>query len=120
MIDSLLQDITIYSRDGKQRYNVRASVRNTEYLNRNTTGLENADNILIRIFDVDGYAKTWFVDKEYIIVLMKVTDTIQSATLTELRKKYGKENVIEVSSVDKHIYDLSIIKPLNHIKIGGR
>lgn len=118
MIDGLLQDITIYS--GKNRYNLRASVRNTEYLNRNRTGLMSADNALIRVFDIEGYKSTWDVKKGDIIVLKGVEDSINKAPLTELRKKYGKENVVEVSSIDEYIFDLADNKEIQHIKIGGR
>lgn len=120
MIDELLQDITIYSKDGANRYNLRASVRNTEYLNRNERGLSDTDNVLIRVFDIKGYKTSWTVEKGFVIVLNNVSDSVTTSPLTELRKKYGKENVVEVSDIAENIYSLPILKPINHIKIGGR
>ena len=121
MIDNLLQDITIYQKETPfTRYNVRASVRNTSILNRNKTGLMTADNALIRVFDVEGYNNTWRCKKGDIVVLKAVSDAIEKAPLTELKNKYGKEYVIEVSSVDEFIFDNPDIKTINHIKIGGR
>jgi len=119
MRDDLLQDITIYH-NKTERYNVRASVRNTSILNRNRTGSSLTDNALIRVFDVDGYDTTWKCQKGDVIVFMNVSDSITNAPLTEMRNKYGKDNVIEVYSVDKFIFDAPETKELNHIKIGGR
>ena len=61
-MDDLLQDITIYHKDGTQyvRYNKIASVRNTSYLNRNKTGTQTTDNALIRVFDTNLYFRNWF------------------------------------------------------------
>lgn len=121
MIDNLLQDITIYRKETPfTRYNIRASVRNTSILNRNTTGLDKADTALIRVFDVDGYNTTWTCKKGDVVVLQAVTDAIEKAPTTELKNKYGKEKVIEVASIDEFIFDNPDIRVINHVKIGGR
>lgn len=121
MIEELLQDITIYHKDKTWvRYNVQASVRYTSYLNRNKTGVNTTDNVLIRIFDVNGYDSKWKCEKGDIIVLNKVSDKIIKAPLTEMREKYGKTFVVEVSSVEPFIFKADEVKELNHIKIGGR
>lgn len=122
MINELLQDITIYhkEKDSWNRYNIRASVRYTSYLNRNKTGVNTTDNILIRVFNVDGYNSTWKCEKGDIIVLNKVSDKITKAPLTEMREKYGKTFVVEVASVEPFIFDAIEVKELNHVKIGGR
>lgn len=120
-MDGLLRDITIYHKDSTWvRYNIKASVRCTSYRNRNTTGVDTTDNALIRVFDVDGYKTTWKCQKGDIIVLNNVTDSITKAPLTEMRAKYGKEVVLEVSSIDEFIFDDVDLKELNHVKIGGR
>ena len=95
-MDNLLQDITIYHKDGTQyvRYNKIASVRNTSYLNRNKTGVQTTDNALIRVFDTKGYNNTWKCQKGDIIVSKKVLDDIIKAPLTELREKYGKDYAV--------------------------
>lgn len=122
MIDELLQDITIYHKNNTKwdRYNIRASVRYTSYLNRNKTGVNTTDNVLIRVFDVIEYNSTWKCEKGDIIVLSKVSDKIIKAPLTEMREKYGKSFVVEVSSIEPFIFEADDIKELNHIKIGGR
>ena len=55
MFNDLLQDITIYHKEGNkyERYNKEASLRNTSYLNRNKTGVSNTDTALIRISDIE-------------------------------------------------------------------
>jgi hypothetical protein len=118
----LLQDITIYHKVDNNwiRYNIKASVRNTSYLNRNRTGTNTSDNALIRIFNIEGYKNTWNCEKGDIIYSDKTEYDIVKAPLTELREKYGKSDVYEVSSVEKSIFDDEDIKELNHIKIGGR
>jgi hypothetical protein len=120
--EGLLQDITIYHKADNSwvRYNLKASVRNTSYLNRNKTGVSTSDNALIRVFDVDGYKTTWDVEKGDVILDIKSEYDIVKAPLTELREKYGKSSVYEVSSIDKFIFEDEDIKELNHIKIGGR
>lgn len=122
MFDDLLQDITIYHKESGlfERYNLVGSVRNTSYLNRNKTGIQNTDTCLIRIFDIAGFNNTWKVSKGDIVVLKKVLDKIVEAPLTELRQKYGKEYVCEISSIDIFNFDNSDIKILNHVKLGAR
>ena len=121
-MNDLMQDITIFHKeDGKfVRYNKKASVRNTSYRNHNNTGVQTTDSAIIRVFDVKGYNTTWKCKKGDTIVAMAVNDDITQAPLTEMRKKYGKENVYEVSSVDKFIFDNIDLKSINHIKFGGR
>lgn len=116
-----LQDITIYHKDGANwiNYKLKASFRNTSYLNRNTTGVNTTDNALIRVFDVEGYNFTWHIKKGDVIVNMAVSDSIENAPLTELRKKYGDENVYQVTSIAKFIFEDSNLKEINHIKIGA-
>lgn len=122
MFDDLLQDITIFHKEESKyvRYNKKASVRNTSYLNRNKTGVQTTDNALIRVFDASGYDDTWKCQKGDVIVALNVSGKIQNAPLTEMRKKYGKDNVYEVSSIDKFIFENIDTKPLNHIKIGAK
>ena len=121
-MDELLEEITIYHKENGNwiRYNEIASVRNTSYLNRNRTGTTSTDNVLIRNFNVDGYNSSWKCDKGDVIYSGNSDYSIIKAPLTELRELYGKENVFEVSSVEKFIFDDLDIKELNHIKIGGR
>lgn len=121
-MDDLLQDITIYHKDGTQyvRYNKIASVRNTSYLNRNKTGTQTTDSVLIRVFDAKEYNNTWKCQKGDIIVSKKVSDDIIKAPLTELREKYGKDYVYEVSSIDIFDFKDNDLLELNHIKIGAR
>ena len=118
----LCQKITIYHKtdEGFERYVVDASVRNTSYKNRNTTGVQTTDNALIRIFDVDKYNKSFRIEKGDTIYSGESTYEIIKAPLTELRNLYGKEKVFEVSSVEEFIFDEPKIKELNHIKIGAR
>ena len=122
MIDEILQDITIYHKEENKyiRYPKLASLRNTSYLNRNKTGLQTTDNALIRIFDTKGYNNTWKCEKGDIIVSKKVKDDIEKAPLTELQKKYGKDYVYEVSSIDVFDFKDDDLLELNHIKIGAR
>lgn len=121
MDESLLEDITIYHKiqNGWDRYNVKASVRDTSIRNRTNTGKTDNDNALIRIFDVDGYRSSYNVAKDDVIVRGIVNNSITSAPLTELRAIYGKENVYLVRSIDKYIFDDEITKELQHIKIGA-
>lgn len=122
-MDDVLQSITIYHKnnDKYDRYNINdiVSVRNTSIQNRNKTGISNVDSALIRIFDVDGYNNTYFVDKNDVIVSKEVNDVIESSPLIALRKKYGDDVVYQVKSVDKFIFKDSTIKELQHIKIGA-
>lgn len=120
--DKLLQAITIYHKENNTftKYDVKASIRNTAYLNRNTTGTDKTDNALIRIFDVDGYNNTYKIAEGDVIYCGTTEYNIIKAPLTELRNLYGKEKVYEVSSIAEFIFDEPDIKPLNHIKIGAR
>lgn len=122
MIDEILQDITIYHKEENKyiRYPKLASLRNTSYLNRNKTGLQTTDSAIIRVFDTKGYNNTWKCQKGDIIVSKKVKDDIEKAPLTELQKKYGKDYVYEVSSIDVFDFKDNDLLELNHIKIGAR
>lgn len=119
--EELLQEITIYHKEKNSyvRYNKTASLRNTSIYNRNKNGIETSDNGLIRVFDTLGYNSTWKCEKGDIIVAMGVSDDVK-APLTELRKKYGKQFVYEVSSIDIFDFKDDRVKELNHIKIGIR
>ena len=121
-MDDLLQDIPIYHKEGTQyvRYNKTASVTNTSSLTRTTKGTQTTDNALIRVFDTNGYNNTWECQKGDIIVSKKVLDDIIKAPLTELREKYGKDYVYEVSSIDIFDFKDNDLLELNHIKIGAR
>lgn len=105
-MEEFLQEITIYHKtdDGWNRYNLdNASVRNTSAQYRNVTGTTNVDNALIRIFDVQGYNKDYFISKGDVIVNMNVTDEIISAPMTELRKNMVKKIVIKFQALT-HIF----------------
>lgn len=110
------QEITIYHKNSNNytRYNVIASVRNTSIINRTNTGVTNVDNAVIRIFEEDK--QTYEISKEDVIVNCHVEDTIQVAPLTELQKKYGKDNVYSVVSIDKFLLG----EVLDHVKIGAK
>ena len=118
----LLQDITIYHKNNQSwdRYNLsKVSVRDTSIRNRDTTGVTDVNNATIRILDIDGYNNIYFVNKDDVIVTLKVDDEIKLAPLTELKSKYGKDNVYQVSSIDKFIFKDSDLKDLQHIKLGA-
>lgn len=119
---NLLQNVTIYHKENNNwvRYNKKASVRNTSYLNRNTTGTQTSDNALIRFFDIEEYNITYKIQKGDIIYSGATEYEIIKAPLTELRELYGKEKVFEVSSVEEFIFDDLDLKEINHIKVGGR
>lgn len=122
-MEEFLQEITIYHKtdDGWNIYNLdNVSVRNTSAQYRNVTGTTNVDNALIRIFDVQGYNKDYFISKGDVIVNMNVTDEIISAPMTELRKKYGEENCYQVSSIDTYIFKDEATSEIQHIKVGAR
>ena len=121
--DFPMQKITIYHKriENKvttyERYVLDASYRNTSIQNRNKTGVSNSDNALIRIFDIKGYNNTWYIEKDDVIVNKEVTDTIEGTTpITQLSKKYGRDNIHEVVSIDKFIFG----EELDHIKIGAK
>lgn len=121
-MNELLQEITIYHQnEDKQwvRYYTIASVRNTSIRNRTTTGVNTLDNALIRLFDVDGYNNTYFIKKGDIVVKNRVLDDIVVAPITELRKKYGDDQVYQVKSIDEFIFKDQSIKELQHIKVGA-
>lgn len=121
-LNSLMQKITIYHKEENQykRYVVDASVRNTSYKNRNSTGADTTDNALIRIFNVEEYNNSFKIQKGDTIYSGETNYEIIKAPITELRNLYGKEKVFEVSSVEEFIFDNEDIKELNHIKIGAR
>lgn len=122
-MDNLLQNITIYHKTSVntwERYNIVASVRDTSYLNRNKTGVQTTDKALIRVFNTDGYNNTWKCEKGDIIVKNDVYDQIEKAPITELSKKYGNNNVYEVSSIDVFDFKDQRLRKINHIKIGAR
>lgn len=142
MSDFPMQKITIYHKNKQniyERYEKEASVRNTSMLNHNKNGLSSNDKAIIRIFDVKGYNKsihientssilnypldcflgeTWKIAKGDIIVNGVVKDEIETIPNTELSKKYGKENVFKVNSINVLIYDDKDIEELNHVKLG--
>ena len=119
-MDDLLQDITLYHKtnDGYVIYPLIASYRGTSILNRNTTGVNTTDSILIRIFFKDNNA--FEISKDDVIVNQHIDDTIVDNTipLTQLQSKYGKENVFKVRSIDKFKFDDNDLSELNHIKVG--
>lgn len=121
-MENLLQNITIYHKNSSkwERFNLSGvSVRNTSIRNRDTTGVSNVNRATIRIFDVDGYKNTYFVEKDDVVVALEVDDDVTSAPLTELKAKYGKDNVFQVSSIDKFIFKDQSLKDIQHIKIGA-
>lgn len=122
ILENVCQKITIYHKEDNEfkRYVVDASVRSTSYKNRNNTGVQTTDNVLIRIFDVEEYNKSFKIEKGDTVYSGESTYEIVKAPITELRNLYGKENVYEVSSVEEFIFDEPKIKQLNHIKVGAR
>lgn len=116
------QKITIYHKNNENRwdrYVIEASYRDTSILNHNRNGSNSTGNVLIRIFNVKEYNSKWFVEKDDIIMNKEVTDVIEGNTpLTQLSKKYGKDNVHRVTSIDKFLFDDENLKELNHIKLG--
>lgn len=119
--DFPMQDITIYHKNDENkwdRYVKEASYRNTSILNHNRNGSDSTDNALIRIFDIEGYNSKWFANKGDVIVNKEVEDEIEGSTpLTQLSKKYGKDNVHKITSIDKFLLDDEDLP--NHIKIGA-
>lgn len=121
MSDFPTQKITIYHKNNENkwdRYVIEASYRDTSIINHSRNGFNSSDNVLIRIFDVKEYNSKWLVGKDDIIVNKEVVDEIKSAPLTELSKKYGKDNVHKVTSIDKFLFADEDIEELNHIKLG--
>lgn len=143
MSDFPMQNITIYHQNSQkqyERYEKKASIRNTSMLNHNKNGFDSGDKVTIRVFDVKGYNKsihiqntssvlnrplnsflgeTWKVSQGDIIVNGIVKDEIKTtAPNTELSQKYGKENVFKVNNINILIFDDEDIEELNHIKLG--
>ena len=122
-MDNILTEITIYHNNNGTwvRYNVdKVSFRNTSIRNRNTLGISNVDNALIRIFEIDRYNRDYFISKGDVIVKGNVSDTITSAPLTEMRKKYGEENCYQVISIDIYKFDDDSLKEIQHVKVGAK
>lgn len=122
MSDFPIQKITIYHKNNENkwdRYLIEASYRDTSIINHNKNGSSSTDNVLIRIFNVKEYNSKWFVGKDDIIVNQEVYDVIEGDTpLIQLSKKYGKDNVHKVTSIDKFLFDDEDLEELNHIKLG--
>lgn len=118
MEDFPTQKITIYHKDNNSwtRYVKDASYRDTSILNHNKNGDSSTDNVLIRIFDIDGYNSQWYVNKGDVIINREVNDIIISKPLTELSNQYGTDNVHRVTSIDKFLFNDAELP--NHIKIG--
>jgi hypothetical protein len=118
-MDEFLQDITVYHKNGTEwaRYNLVASLRNTFIKNKDNTGSSNVNSALIRIFDVNGYNNTYYIENGDVIVDRSVSDTVEKAPLTELRAIYGKNSVYSVDTVEKFIFD---DLDLSHIKVGAK
>lgn len=123
MEDFPMQDITIYHKNSENkwdRYVKQASYRDTSILNHNRNGSDSTDNVLIRIFDIEGYNSKWFVNKGDVVVNKEIEDKIEGNTpITQLSEKYGSDNVHKVNSIDKFIFDDEDIEELNHIKVGA-
>lgn len=143
MYDFPKQTITIYHKNEQEvyeRYVKDASFRNTAMLNKDQYGYNGSDKAIIRIFDVKGYNKsihiknttsmlncplnsflgeTWKIQLGDIVVNGIVEDEIETtAPITELSKKYGKENVFKVNNINLLIFDDKDIEELNHVKLG--
>lgn len=143
MSDFPTQNITIYHKNNQnlyERYTKEASIRNTSMLNRDKYGFSENDKLLVRVFDVEGYnnsvkiknnssvlncplnsflGSNWKVQLGDIIVNGTVEDDIKTTTPhTELSKKYGKDNVFKVNSINVLIFNDEDIEEINHIKLG--
>ena len=143
MSDFPTQKITIYHKNKQnkyERYVKEASFRNTSMLKHNKNGFSSSDKVIVRIFDVKGYNKsihiqntssvlnctlnsflgeTWKVSQGDIIVNGAVYDEIETtAPNTELSKKYGKENIFKVNSINILIFNDDDTEESNHIKMG--
>ncbi len=117
------QDITIYHKNSNkeiEKFNVKASVRLTYTINHNRTGSSSVDSALIRVFENDIVNKNMAVAKDDVIVVKKIKDTITNSNepYTELSKKYGKDNVFKVHSVENLVFNDIDIQEVNHIKLG--
>lgn len=121
MSDFPMRQITIYHKSNNSwiRYAKEASYRNNSILNHNKNGSSSTDDVIVRIFDIEGYNLEWFVQEGDYIVNKKVTDEIEGNTpATQLSKLYGKENVHKVTSINNLIFNDSDIAELEHIKVG--
>lgn len=120
MPEGVLQDITLYHKtnNGYVRYPLIASYRGTSILNRNNTGVNTADSILIRIFYKDN--SEFEIAKDDVIVNKLVSNTFLDNTipLTQLQNLYGKENVFKVRSIDIFKFEDADLTELNHVKVG--
>lgn len=112
--------ITIYhkTKEGFERYVKEASVRNTSIRNHNRNGTNSSENVIIRIFDIEEYNKSWLVNKDDVIVNMEVKDVIENEAFSTLKKKYGKENVFSVKEINEMIFEFYDLDDLPHIKLG--
>lgn len=122
MSDFPTRKITIYHKNDSKwtRYVVEASYRNNSILNHNRNGSSSTDDVLIRIFNKEGYNSTWFIQEGDIIVNKEIEDEIECNTPnTQLSNKYGKENVHKVTSINDLIFSDKDIEELDHIKIGA-
>lgn len=120
-MDFPVNEITIYHKKKEKEYelfHVQASVRHNSILNHNRNGANSVENVIIRIFDIEGYNSKWKVEKDDVIVNLNVKDTIDSAVYSELKKKYSTENVFVVKEVNKFIFDDEDLDELSHIKLG--
>ena len=115
-MDLYLKPITIYCKtaNGYKRYNLKASYRNTTTLNKDNYQFNSGDSVIIRIFDKSYKDKINIGD---IVVNKSVNDTITEAPQTELRNKYGQNNVFKVNSKDVFLFD-DKIGDIEHIRLG--
>lgn len=120
MPEGVLQEITLYHKtsDGITRYPLIASYRGTSILNRNKTGVNTTDSILIRIFYKDN--SEFNIAKDDVIVNKLVSNTFLDNTipLTQLQNLYGKDNVFKVRSIDIFNFQDQDLTELNHVKVG--
>ena len=120
MPDGVLQEITLYHKtnNGIVRYPLIASYRGTSILNRNNTGVNTTDSVLIRIFYANN--EEFEIAKDDVIVNKLVSNTFLDNTipLTELQRIHGKDNVFKVRSIDVFKFDDSDLQELNHVKVG--
>lgn len=115
---NLFEDITVFYKVDNvyKRKVVKASIRNTTSTTRSTYGLNENENVLIRIFSVIDYLETWHIQNGDIIVRDIANEELNTdAPITYLQEKYGKNKVYKVNSVQDNIYGSS----LDHIKIGA-
>lgn len=80
--------------------------------------MKNASSLLD--FPLNSFlGDTWKITLGDIIINGVVEDEIQTTTPnTELSKKYGKDNVFKVKSINLLIFDDDDIEELNHVKLG--